>query len=83
MREVVMQTPEPDSIQEATEQTVKILDSTYEKTDLEQVVNTSQLNSEERTLLLRLLEDFEDLFDETLDDWTTDPVDLELTRKNF
>ena len=37
---------------------VKILDITYAKADLKQVVNGSQLNSEERTLLLILLEDF-------------------------
>ena len=55
---------------------VKIIYSTYAKADLKQVVNASQLNSEERTLLLRLLEDFEDLFDGTLGDWATEPVDL-------
>ena len=36
----------------------KILDSTYAKSDLEKVVNDSQLNSEEITLLLSLLGDF-------------------------
>ena len=78
MREVVMQNAEPDSTQEATEQMVKILDSTYSNVDLEQVVNASQLNDKERTLLLSLIEDFEDLFDGTLGKWSTDPVDLEL-----
>ena len=57
---------------------VKILDSSYAKAELKQVVNNSQLNSEERTLLLILLEDFEDLFDGTLGNQATDPVDLEL-----
>ena len=47
MREVAMQTVEPASIRENTEQMVKILESTYAKAELEQVVaNTSQQNSE-------------------------------------
>ena len=80
MREVVMQTVELDSTIEATERTVKILDSTYEKADLNQVAdNTTQLNNDERTQLLGLLEDFEELFNGTLGYWATDPVDLELT----
>ena len=44
---------------------VKILDITYAKSD-----NASQLNSEERTLLLSLIKDFKDL--------TTEPFNLEL-----
>ena len=45
----------------------KSLYSTYVKSDLEQVAaNATQLNSEERTELLRILKDFEDLFDGTL-----------------
>ena len=59
MREVVMQAAEPDSAREATEQMVKIIDSTYAKADFKQVVdNTSQMNDEEITLLLSLLEYF-------------------------
>ena len=57
---------------------VKILDITYAKVDLKHVVNDIQLNSEERTLLLSLLGDFEDLFGGTLGNWSTEPVDLEL-----
>ena len=42
---------------------VKILNSTYEKVDLEQVANNAiQLNAEEITLLLSILEDFEEFF---------------------
>ena len=56
MRKVLMQTAEPYSTLKATKLMVKILDSIYVKSDLEQVVaNASQLNSEERTLLLSLL----------------------------
>ena len=57
----------------------KIFGSTYAKSDLEQIVsNAIHLNTEERTLLLRPLESFEDLFDGTLGNWATDPVNLEL-----
>ena len=76
MRKVVMQTAEPASTQEATERMVKTLDSTYAKSYIKQVVNSSQLNAEERTLLLSLIRDFEYLFDGTLGDWSTDPVGL-------
>ena len=43
-----MQTTEPASTRECTERMVQILDSTYAKADLEQVVNASHLNDEER-----------------------------------
>ena len=49
------------------------------KADLRQLAaNTIHLHSEEITELLRLLEYFEDLFDGTLGDWDTEPVDLDL-----
>ena len=79
MREVVMQTTEPYSMRETTDSLFRIVDSTYMKADLEQLVaNTSQLNAEERILLLSLLKDFKDLFYGTLGNWATEPVDLEL-----
>ena len=47
--------------------------------DLKQVTdNATQLKAEERIQLLSLLKYFEDLFDGTLGDWDTDPVNLEL-----
>ena len=77
MREVVMQTVEPDSIREDTEKMVKILNSTYAKADLKQVFNNAtQMNAEERTQLLSILEDFKDFFDGDLGDWATESVDL-------
>ena len=58
---------------------VKILHRTFAESDINQVANNAtQLNSEERTLLLSLLEYFKDLFDGTLDNWSTEPVNLEL-----
>ena len=72
MRKVVMYNSEPASTKEATERMVKILDSIYAKAYLKCVAdNASQMNSEERTLLLILIEDFEDLFDGTLGEWAT------------
>ena len=76
IRKVVMQIAEPAFTREATEIMLKILDNTYETAGLKHVVNYSQLNAEERTFLLSLLEDFEDLFDGTLGNWATEPVDL-------
>ena len=43
-----------------------------------QTIKKSQTNAEERNLLLSIIEDFEDLFDGTLGDWATDPVDLDI-----
>ena len=69
MHEAVMQHSEPAFIREATEQMVKILNSTYAKEELKQVAdNASHTNDEERNLLPSLLGNFEDLFDGTLGD---------------
>ena len=79
MREVVMLPVEPTSTKEGTEHMVKILNSTYVEVNLKKVAdNSTQLNSEEITLLLSLLEDFEECFDDTLGDWATELLDLEL-----
>ena len=73
-----MQTAEPDSTREATERIVKILNSNYEMAHCKQIANNAtQMNAEERTQLLSLLEDLEDLFDGTLGDWSTEPIKLE------
>ena len=58
---------------------VEILNSAYAKAELKKVANKkTQMNDEERTMLLSLLEDFENLFDGTLGDWATEPVNLEI-----
>ena len=71
---------EPKSTEELTDRTVKILDAVYTKADLPSVVenNCSHLSLHQRTQLLKLLTEFEDLFDGTLGEWDTDPVSLEL-----
>ena len=70
---------EPKSTEEATQRVVRILDANYKKADLQAVVNScSHLNTEERKMLLKLLTDFEPLFDGTLGAWKTTPVSFEL-----
>ena len=57
---------------------VKILNSTYVKTYLQQVAaNADQLVAKDRTQLLSLLQDFEDFSDGTLGDWDTEPFNLD------
>ncbi len=71
---------EPKSTLEATQRVVKILDAKYEKADLKAVVTQrcGHLNNSDQEKLLKLLTEFEDLFDGTLGDWDTEPVSLKL-----
>ena len=70
---------EPKSTEEATQRVVRILDANYKKADLQAVVDScSHLNTDERKMLLKLLTDFEPLFDGTLGAWKTAPVSFEL-----
>ena len=79
MRTTVIHTEEPVSTREVAEKLVKIFDRTYENADLEQVAaNKTQINPEERTQLLRILKDFDDLFDGTLGDWDTYPIPVSI-----
>ena len=79
MREVLMKIAELSSTREDTDRLLKIIDITYVKEDLKQLVNNAtKFNNEERTQLLRLLKYFKDLFDGTLGDWDTYPVNLDL-----
>ena len=61
MCEVVMRLEEPVSTRESTERLMKILEDTYVKAELEHLSdNETQINDEERTKPLRLLQYFED-----------------------
>ena len=72
---VVMQTAETASSRKATEILFKILDITYAKADLKHVSeNATHINAEEITQILRILKDFEGLFDGTLGDWDSETV---------
>jgi hypothetical protein len=71
---------EPKSIEEATQRVVQILDANYKKADLQAIVrdNCKHLSSNNQEKLLRLLTEFEPLFDGTLGAWRTTPVTFEL-----
>jgi hypothetical protein len=71
---------EPKSIEEATQRVVRILDANYKKADLQAIVrdNCTHLSSNDQIRLLRLLTEFESLFDGTLGAWRTTPVTFEL-----
>ena len=58
---------------------VKILDASYEKADLPELIKTNctNLSPSEQAKLLEVLKEFEDLFDGTLGVWDTEPVEEE------
>ena len=59
---------------------IKILDAIYEKADLPKVVNKycSHLSLHQCQKHIKLLQNFEELFDGTLNNWKTEPVQFEL-----
>ena len=70
---------EPEVLMEATERASGMLDAKYEKADIPaEVEQNSHLSEGEKKALRDLLFRFEHLFDGTLGDWQTDPVNLEL-----
>ena len=71
---------EPQSMHEATQRVVHILDAKYEKADLQSVASTNctHLSLQDQNKLLELLTEFEELFDGTLGDWKTESVSFEL-----
>ncbi len=70
---------ELQSMQEATQRVVHILDAKYEKADLQSIVSTNctHLSLQDHNLLLELFTDFEELFDRTLGDLNTESMSLE------
>ncbi len=71
---------EPQSTLEATKCLIQVLDINYEKAHLRDIVknNITHLSASEQSLLLELLQDFEELFDGTLGDWDCESVSLQL-----
>ena len=58
---------------------VKILDSKYEKANLNKIVEAANnLDANQKQMLLKLLKQYETLFDGTLGRWNTTPVNIEL-----
>ena len=79
LRSTILRSLEPKSTREATERAIKILDSKYEKADLNKIVDSAEnLNQTQKQMLLQLLKQYEALFDGTLGRWRTTPVKIEL-----
>ena len=68
------------STREATKRTIEILDANYQKANLPEVIRETcgHLSSADQSKLLRLLKQYEELFDGTLGDFQTEPVKLNL-----
>ena len=59
---------------------IKILDSDYRKANLKTVVaGAKHLTTKKKEQLHKLSTKYESIFDGTLGEWKTDPIDLELT----
>ena len=72
------QASEPKVTAEATSRLTKILDSTYEKADLKQVVSqTKHINKDQQEQLYELLNKYKEIFDGQLSTWNTEPVEFE------
>ncbi len=71
---------EPQSTQDITKCTTRILDAKYSKADLQSVVrdNCKHLKADQQKELLHLLKKYESLFNGTLGDWKTKPVSFQL-----
>ena len=70
---------EPQSTLEATHRTVEILEASYDKANLPNIVNEKckHLNLYQCQKLLKLLTSYEELFDGTLGDWQTKPISFQ------
>jgi hypothetical protein len=70
---------EPHSTQHATKCVTRILDTKYQKADLQSIVgdNCKPLSTNQQKKLLQLLKKYELLFDGTLGDWNTKPVSFQ------
>ena len=73
---------EPKTVQDATARVSRILDAKYDKANLVEIVKTNctHLSVERQGAILKLLRQYEDLFDGTLGDFYTEPVHLNLKK---
>jgi hypothetical protein len=71
---------EPHSTQDTTKCVTRILDTKYQKADLQSIVrdNCKHLSANQEKKLLQLLKKYELLFDGTLGDWKTKPISFQL-----
>ena len=77
---VFAETLEPEAIKSSNKHVTQILDAKYEKTNLKCLVHEeySHLSNEDQQKLLKLLLEYEGLFDGTLGDFKTDPISLDV-----
>ncbi len=70
---------EPHSTQDATKRVMRVLDSKYQKADLQSIVgnNCKHLSTDQQKKLLQLLQKYESFFEDTLGDWKTKPVSFQ------
>ena len=79
LRSTILCSIELKSIREATERVVKILDSKYEKANLNNIVEGARnLDKDQKQMLLKLLKQYKTLFNGTLGRWITTPVNIEV-----
>ncbi len=71
---------ELQSTQDATKRVTRILDTKYQKADLQSIVKDKckHLSADQQKKLLQLLPKYESLFDGSLGDWKTKPVSFQL-----
>ncbi len=71
---------EPQSTQDATKRVKRILDTKYQKEDLQSIVTNKckHLSTNQQKKLLQLLTKYESLFGGTLGDWKTKLVSFQL-----
>ncbi len=71
---------QPQSTQEATKCVTRILDTKYQKADLQAIVEDkcTHLSADHQKKLLQLLQKYESLINGTLGDWKTKPVSFQL-----
>jgi hypothetical protein len=80
LNNIYTESTEPSVSRVATNRVTQILDAKYEKANLPEVVNNNckHLTINQRNKLLRLLIQYEELFDGTLGDWKGESVNFEL-----
>ena len=78
IKTVLRAAQEPIMTMKETRRLVKILDSVYEKADLQEVVDSAKhINDLQKKMLYKLLKKYEEIFDGKLSKWKTEPVDFE------
>ena len=79
LKAFISNTSVPVVTEAATKRVIKILDAQYAAVDLRQVsLKATHLNTQQRELLYQLLIKYQDIFDGSLGEWRTEPVDFEL-----